>query len=275
MLEDFAAVGRLSGRTRVAAVIGDPIAGSLSPRIHNAAFVATGLDWVYVAATVPAGRGADAVRAAATLDYGGLSVTMPHKAEAAAACDELSDLAAHLGAVNCISFRDGRIVGDNTDGAGLVRAVRAEGVDPAGARVLLLGAGGAASAIGYALLAAGAHVTVAARRPERVLAGTATDVVAFADAPAVAATATVVVNATPVGMDGTARPLDPAAVRDDALVVDTITQPLETPFLAALRARGVHAVNGIGMLVGQGAVAFETWTGVPAPVEVMHAAVAP
>jgi len=272
--ERFDSIGRISGATTVAAVIGDPIVGSLSPRIHNAAFTATGLDWVYVAATVPAGHGVAAVRAAAELGYGGLSITMPCKHEVLAACDEVTDHAAALDAVNCISFDEGRIVGANTDGEGLVRSLRDEGVDPANAAVLLLGAGGAASAIGFALVAVGASVTIAARRPERVRPGTATTVVSFDEAAAVAAGSSVVVNATPIGMDGTSLPLDPEAVPEGAVVVDTITQPRRTPWIAALETRGVHAVNGVGMLIGQGAVAFERWTGIPAPVDAMRAAVA-
>ncbi|MFZ4585725.1 MAG: shikimate dehydrogenase [Acidimicrobiia bacterium] len=263
----------VSSSTRVAAVIGDPVAHSLSPVIHNAAFAAAGLDWVYVACRVPESQTEQAIRGAAALGFGGLSVTMPGKAAALAACDQVSDLAQRVGAVNCISFRDGAIAGDNTDGAGACFALEREGVVIDGASVLLLGAGGAARAISAALRDAGAAVTVAARRPASA-AIEADAVVPFADAAAVAAASTVVINATPVGMDGAHAPLDPTAVPTATLVLDTIYQPLETPLVAAHRAQGGRAVNGVAMLVGQAAAAFERWTDVPAPRVVMESSVA-
>ena len=134
-----------SAATRVAAVIGDPVTHSRSPAIHNAAYAELGLDWVFVALPVPPGRGAAAVRAIEVMGLAGVSVTMPHKADAAYACDELSADARALGAVNAISRRPGGgVLGDSTDGPGFIRSLADEGVDPAGARVLVLGAGGAA-----------------------------------------------------------------------------------------------------------------------------------
>ncbi|MCU1456071.1 MAG: shikimate dehydrogenase, partial [Actinomycetia bacterium] len=129
--------GAPTAATRVAAVIGDPVGHSRSPAIHNAAFAALGLDWVYVALPVPAGRGAAAVRAVEVMGLSGLSVTMPHKADAAYACDELTADARALGAVNAISRRPGGgVIGDSTDGTGFIRSLADEGVDPSGARVL-------------------------------------------------------------------------------------------------------------------------------------------
>src|SRR5262249_27984882 len=155
----------ISGSTRVVGVIGDPVAHSRSPAIHNAAFAALGLDWVYVAFPVAAGRGADAVAAVRTLGIEGLSVTMPHKSDVAAACDELTPGAAALGAGNTVIRSDGTVRGDSTDGPGFVSALLDHGIEPRGRRVLVLGAGGAARAIVDALGRAGAIVTVAARRP--------------------------------------------------------------------------------------------------------------
>ncbi|MFM7062206.1 MAG: shikimate dehydrogenase family protein, partial [Actinomycetes bacterium] len=135
----------LTAATRVAAVIGDPVRHSRSPAIHNAAFAATGLDWVYVAFEVHAGAGADAVRAMEVLGIEGLSVTMPHKADVAGAVDELSDDAAALGAVNCVVRRDGRTVGHSTDGDGFLWGLQDDlALDPVGLRCVVLGAGGAA-----------------------------------------------------------------------------------------------------------------------------------
>lgn len=261
------------GTTQVAAVIGDPVAHSLSPIVHNAAFAAAGLDWVFVAFRVGREQTEAAVRGALTLGLRGLSVTMPGKQVAAAACDSLSPLAARLGSVNCITFRDGHAHGDNTDGDGILYVLGAEGVTVSGRDALVLGAGGAARSVAVALGENGARVTVAARRPAEVRIE-ADAVVPFADAPDAARRAAIVVNATPVGMGDGATPVDAACIAPDAFVVDAVYQPLETPLLAAVRARGIRAANGVGMLVGQAAAAFERWTGGPAPVDAMAAAVA-
>ena len=153
----------ISGATRLAAVIGDPARHSLSPALHNAAFAATGLDWVYLAFDVARGRAVDALAAMRVLGVEGYSVTMPHKAAAAAACDQLSDSARALESVNTVVNRDGVLFGDSTDGAGLLAALADEGVDAARAGVLVLGAGGAARAIVDALGRVGARVTIAGR----------------------------------------------------------------------------------------------------------------
>lgn len=157
----------VSAFTRVVGVIGDPVHHSLSPAIHNAAFVSLGLDWVYVAFPVPRGRGGAAVAAARDLGLAGLNVTMPHKADAAAACDDLTPDAAALGAVNTVVVRpDGRMLGDSTDGPGFLDALAEERIEVEGRRCLVLGAGGASRAVVLALGRVGAEVIVAARRPE-------------------------------------------------------------------------------------------------------------
>ena len=157
----------VTGSTALYAVIGDPVRHSLSPVLHNAAFAALGVDAVYVALPVPAGDGRAAVRALPTLGIRGLNVTMPHKADAAAACDELTDDAARLGVANTVTLLDdGRLLGDSTDGEGFVRSLLDEELDPAGPRVAVLGAGGAARAVVLALGRRDARVTVWARREE-------------------------------------------------------------------------------------------------------------
>lgn len=270
----------IDGETRVVGVIGDPIAHTRSPAIFNAAFAAVGLNWVYVAFPAPAGDGGHAVRAARALGLVGLNVTMPHKADAAWACDELTPDAAALGAVNVVSVQEGgRLLGASTDGEGLVRSLREEGYDPSGRSVLVCGAGGAARAVARALGAAGADVTVAARRKDA-----AESAAGLVDGPhgttaAAASLAEVdprafalVVNATPLGMQGEPGPIPVERLNPGQLVVDTVYHPMETPFLAAARARGIPAVNGLGMLVHQAALAFEQWTGVAAPLDAMRAA---
>ena len=267
---------RLSGHTRVVGVIGDPVAHSLSPTIHNAAFAALGLDWVYVAFPVPRGRGADAVAAVSALGLVGFNVTMPHKEDVASACDELTSDAAALRSVNTVLSRpDGRTLGDSTDGAGFLDALAGEKIAVAGKPVLVLGAGGAARAIVLALGRAGADVTVAARRPEAadtaavLAAGARTAALGAADPSGFA----VVVNATPLGMSGgDPLPVDPQALSADQAVVDLVYHPADTPLLTAARARGAVAVNGLGMLLHQAARSFELWTGQAAPLDAMRAA---
>jgi shikimate dehydrogenase len=265
----------INGETRVTGLIGDPIGHTRSPAILNAAFAAAGLNWVYVAFPAPRGHGADAVRAARSLGLAGLTVTMPHKADAAWACDDLSPEATALGVANVVTVHDdGRISGASTDGLGLVRAVRDEGWDPAGQRALVLGAGGAARAITLALGNEGAEVTVAARQHDA--AAMAAGLLRGARATTIDAVDPgdydLVIQATPVGMKGEAPLVDPDRLNSAQLLVDTIYHPMETPLLAAARARGVPCTNGLGMLVHQAALAFELWTGVDAPLDAMRAA---
>jgi shikimate dehydrogenase len=263
----------ITGATRVVGIIGDPVAHSRSPAMHNAAFDSLGLDWVYVAFPVARGDGAAAVRAIETLGLAGLNVTMPHKADAAAACDDLAPEAAALGAVNTVVNADGTLVGHSTDGDGFLRALDDERITPAGQRILVLGAGGAARAITHALGRVGAHVTVAARRPDAARSaaslapdgdGVGLDGIAVEDFD-------VIVNATPLGMEGEDPPFDTAKLHNGQFVYDTV-YPVETPLLLEARARGLRAAGGLGMLVHQGALSFSLWTDVEPPLDVMRAA---
>ena len=263
----------ITGATRVVGIIGDPVAHSRSPAMHNAAFDALGLDWVYVAFPVTRGDGAAAVRAVTTLGLAGLNVTMPHKADAAGACDDLASEASALGAVNTVVNSGGTLVGHSTDGNGFLRALDDEGIEVAGRRVLVVGAGGAARAITHALGRAGAHVTVAARRPEA--ARSAASLAPDGDAVGLDGIAVegfdVVVNATPLGMNGEAPPFDTAKLHTSQFVYDTVF-PVETPLLRGARARGLRAAGGLDMLVHQGALSFSLWTDLEPPLDVMRAA---
>jgi len=263
----------ITGSTRIVGVIGDPVGHSRSPAMHNAAFDALELDWVYAAFPVRRGEGAAAVRAVATLGLVGLNITMPHKADAAAACDDLSSEAGALGTVNTVVNADGTLAGHSTDGDGFLRALDDEGIAVGGQRAVVVGAGGAGRAITHALGRAGAHVTVAARRPDA--ARSAASLAPGGAAVALDALAVdrfdLVVNATPIGMDGEPPPFDTALLHDGQFVFDTV-YPVETPLLREARARGVRAAGGLGMLVHQGALSFSLWTGVEPPLEVMRAA---
>lgn len=275
----------VSGRTRVAAVIGDPVAHSLSPLLHNAGYAALGLDWVYVALPVPSGRGTDAVRALSVLGLAGLNVTYPHKAAAAAGCDELTTTARALGSVNTVTRRDdGSWLGCSTDGDGMLAALAEESVRVEDARAVVLGAGGAARAITEALGRHGAAVTVVARRRDAAEAGAALapgavgiDLDDEAGLRRVLADATLVVQATPVGMTSaeiaSGASVVPAEwIGPDAFVAETIYSPDETAFLEAVRRRGRRGMNGVGMLVHQAARSFELLTGHPVDPAVLRAA---
>lgn len=267
-----------TGSTRVAAVIGAPVRHSLSPLLHNAAFAATGLDWVYVALDVAPGRAAAAVGAMRGLGLAGMSVTMPHKTEVAAAVDRLSPEAATLNAVNCVVWDGPDLVGHNTDGGGFLDALRRDlGVEPAGSRVAILGAGGAARAVIRALAAAEASEVVVVNRTRArgeeaaSLAGTIGRLGSIEDV----ADADIVVNATPVGMGAGHRDDTPVPTRllhADQVVVDLIYRPLVTPLLRAATSRGAATLNGVGMLLYQASRAFELWTGRDAPLDAMRSA---
>jgi shikimate dehydrogenase len=268
----------ITGATRVAAVIGDPVRHSLSPALHNAAYRALDLDWVYVAFEVPSGKSADALAAVRGLGLVGLSVTMPHKEAVAAQCDALTDDATALRSANTVTrWPDGTLLGSSTDGDGFIRSMRDAGHDiEAGARVLLVGAGGAARAVALACGRRGARVTVAARRPDAALAAAALaggEVVPWDDRDDAVATSDVVVNATPVGMGGDdALPIAAASLRPALVVADLVYHPLDTPLLAAAAAGGAQTVDGLGMLVHQAALQVECWSGREPPVATMRAA---
>ncbi|MCL4133733.1 UNVERIFIED_CONTAM: hypothetical protein GTU68_028261, partial [Idotea baltica] len=272
----------ISGSTRLAAVIGDPVRHSLSPAIHNAAFATLGLDWVYVALPVAAGSGAAAVESMRHLGIDGLSVTMPLKTEVALAVDELTVAAKALGVSNCVFRRGDRLIGDSTDGDGFVSSFTAEFDQTlAGKRVVVVGAGGAARSIIEAVGRADAAEIVvanrsldkaadAARLAPQASAHPLSDVARIAEAE-------VIINATAVGMAGGPAPdevpVPVESIHDAQIVVDIVYQPRRTALLLAAEQRGATIGNGVGMLVHQAAVAFEHWTGVEAPLEAMAAAV--
>jgi shikimate dehydrogenase len=270
----------VDSHTTLVGVIGHPVRHSLSPLLHNTAFAALSLNWTSLAFEVAPGQVAGALSGVRALGLAGLSVTMPHKADAAALVDECSAVATALGAVNCVVNEDGRLRGENTDGAGfLASLVRGAGFDPAGKRCLVLGAGGAARAVTLALAGAGcAEVAVVNRTAERAdavaaLAGSVGRV-GRPDDDGEVAQADLVVNATPVGMTGTRVEHDgwlvaPSLLHRGQVVADLIYAPRPTAWLAAAADAGARTVDGLGMLVHQAAAQLELWTGLPAPVDRM------
>lgn len=265
----------LTAATRLAAVLGWPVAHSKSPAIHNAAFAAAGVDAVFVALAVPPTELANVMRALAATGALGASVTIPHKEAAAAACTRVDPLAARTGAVNCLVFEGGDIVGHNTDAGGFVDALVEAGIAPQG-RVVLLGGGGAARAVAAGLADAGAEVHVVARRPESVrwcFAAPWSDLARRLDG------ASLLVDCTSAGLAA-----DTDAALADSVPLDRLPSTAAVATLVYHRAtelcrraagRGLVTLDGQGMLLHQGVRAFTLWTGRPAPVEVMRAALAP
>ncbi|WP_420453666.1 shikimate dehydrogenase [Ilumatobacter sp.] len=258
---------------RVAAVIGSPVAHSLSPLIHQAGFDSVGVDWTYVAFDVGAGATSGALDAMRTLGLGGLSVTMPHKEAMAGAVDRLDPAARDLGSVNTVSWDGDDLVGSSTDGAGFVASLASDGVDVGGAHVAVIGAGGAGRSLVDALGRSGAsRVTVINRSRERAqrAASLAPGAVVGEEGDVVGAD--VVVNATSLGMGATgpggAWPCDPSLLGPSQVVVDLVYHPLRTPWLHAAARRGCRALDGLGMLVHQAALQQRIWLGDDAAVDV-------
>ncbi|MBE3577848.1 MAG: shikimate dehydrogenase [Limnochordales bacterium] len=292
----------VTGKTRVLGVIGDPVEHTLSPVMQNAALQAVGLDWVYLPFHVRAESLPSAIGALRALNLVGFNVTIPHKEKILRLVDEVDPFAAWLGAVNTISRVDGdRLKGWNTDGAGFLAALAEEvGFRPQGARVVILGAGGAARAIAGQLYLSGvASLTIVNRtysRAEKLVEWlqdapavapvraegspkVQLSALAWDDAAALAraiAEADLLVQATAYGMYPRVEPEPPVPARllhPGLVVCDIVYRPLETALLREARARGARPVTGLGMLVHQGAASFSIWTGLPAPVSIMRRAV--
>jgi shikimate dehydrogenase len=263
----------LGGATRLVGLIGDPVEHSLSPAMHNAAFAALALDWAYVPLPVSRERLEEAIDGLVALGFAGANVTIPHKTGVVSFCDELDDVAARAGSVNTLVVRDGRVLGSSTDGPAVTSLVH-----PEGTRVLVLGAGGGAQAVATALGDAGAEaIAVAARDAERAHALAVRlrtlfperDVYSETDWPPSGERAGLIVNATPVRDEVL---IEPAAEQQ---VVDLAYRPdrKDTALVAAARKAGcTTVVDGLEVLLAQGAASFQSWTGNEAPVPVMRAA---
>ena len=262
----------------VAALIGSPVAHSLSPAIHQAAFDAAGLDWRYVSFDVAAGRADVALDAMRALGIAALSVTTPHKQQVAECVDGLAQAAAQLRSVNTVVVEDeGRLIGHSTDGHGFVKSLEAAGIDPSGIHVAVLGAGAAARSIVSALDRAGADAIVVVNRTR----STAEEVVRLAPITARVAgddprddlaKADLIVNATSVGFDSDELPIDPSVIHCEHLVADLVYHPLDTALLRAARHAGARTFDGLGMLVHQAALQQHLWLGHAPDVGVMRAA---
>lgn len=275
-----------TAHTRPVVLLGWPVRHSLSPQLHNAAFRELGLDLIYLAFPAPPGKLAAVVEVLGAVGAAGANVTVPHKQAVVRLCDHLTQEAELVGAVNTLVWGTDGLLGDNTDAAGLHAVLHDELGLSDGQRAVLLGTGGAARAAAVALGRLGAQVTVIGRRPDAAqaladLAATAgateTDAVDLAAEQWVGAAvrqATLVCNATPLGMAGERLPDAFHRLTPDQIAYDLVYQPPSTPFLHDARSAGAEAHHGLGMLVAQAAAAFRRWTGQPAPTAIMSAVAA-
>lgn len=275
-------------RAELTGVFGDPVDGNPTGAMEEAGYAALGLDFRYITARVTPEDFEDAMRALRALHFRGVNLTMPHKITVLPHLDELSEAAAIIGAVNTVVVReDGTLFGENTDGKGFVEALRAAGETLEGRSVVLLGAGGAARAIGVeCALAGAASITVVNRTIERAeelaaLIGARTPAssraLAWTPGLAIPEDADILINATSIGLapNSDARPdLDYSSIRPGLLACDVVFDPRDTLFLAACAERGARTLDGLGMLAHQGARNFTLWTGVNAPLDVLEAALA-
>ncbi len=278
--------GRFMPPARLA-VIGDPISHSRSPQMHNPALRACGIDAQYIRVQVPEGSVGRAFRQLAACGFLGVNITIPHKFEALAAVDEVDDLARVLGAVNTLVLRNGKLCGHNSDGPGYLRSVReAFGVEVKDLRIMILGAGGGAGrAVAVQSALVGCKKLILANRSKAKAAqvaqeigvvGHCQDVTAldWTDAALSSAARNVdlIVNATPLGMRSTdARLLPPGAIESRHLVFDMVYRADGgTPLLTDAQAVGARVVDGLTLLLHQGAISFEHWFDTPAPLQAMR-----
>ena len=267
----------ISGKTRVVGLFGYPVEHSLSPAMHNAAFEHLGLDYRYVTFSVRPDLLNDAVKGIVAMNLRGVNVTVPHKEKVISLLDKVNEEASFLGAVNTILNDKGTLTGFNTDGRGFMESLSEEGITVKGRKILILGAGGACRAVSYYLSESAANLQIfdvdhskalklvndlSAIRPNITLRKQLTDL----------GETEVLINATPLGLkEADPSPVDIALISGRLTVCDLIYR--ETPLLKAAARKGCKTLNGLGMLLHQGVLSFEIWTGVKPPVDLMRSAI--
>lgn len=275
---------KISGRTRICGLIGDPVEHTMSPVMHNAAFDKLGLDYVYLPFRVKPEVLPRAVSGLRALNVLGFNVTIPHKVAVMPLLDEIDPAAEKIGAVNTVVNDDGVLRGYNTDASGFLRALMESGVEPGGKRIVLLGAGGAARAIAYILTERKARLAILNRREEldwaeEIAANIKKDFdnevevfeLVSGHLKAALEKADILVNATSVGMspESGASSVPAELLCSGLVVVDIVYNPVRTKLLRDAAGAGAVTVEGLDMLVWQGALAFEKWTGREAPFALM------
>lgn len=273
----------ISGAARICGVIADPIGHTVSPAMHNAAFEQVGIDCLYVPFQVKKEELGKAIAGMRALNIRGLNVTIPHKVAVIPFLDDLDDLAQRIGAVNTIVNDDGVLKGYNTDATGFLRALLERGVEPKGKTVSILGAGGASRAISLALVERGSNLIILNRtwdkvkeQADRISQLCQREVQALKlnkeNLAKALNKADILVNTTSVGMspDIEETPITADLIKPPVIVFDIVYNPIKTRLLREAETAGAETISGIDMLVWQGALAFEKWTGLKAPVKVMR-----
>jgi len=277
----------ISAGTRVCGLIGDPVEHSVSPAMHNAALSHLELDYIYLPFRVGEKSLARAIGGVRALGIRGLNVTIPHKVDVIPLLDELDPLAERIGAVNTIVNDNGILKGYNTDAGGFLRALLQKGVELGGKKVVVLGAGGASRAVCFALAGNGAELVILNRQQEMDwavrLAASISRLCGREVKPLELnesnlkielGDADLLVNATSVGMspDASQTPVDRKLLKPGLVVFDVVYNPIKTRLLSEAEEVGARTISGIDMLIWQGALAFEMWTGLKPPVEIMKTA---
>jgi shikimate dehydrogenase len=276
-------VSSISGKTQICAIIGDPVEHTMSPPMHNAAFQELGLDYIYIPFQVKPEQLKQAVAGLRALNVRGFNVTIPHKVSVIPLLDKLDPLAEKIGAVNTVVNENGKLKGYNTDAEGFLRVLKEHGFKPKNKKVVILGAGGASRAISFILAQKGASLTILNREQEL---DWAVDIARLVNAnfkqevkalelghlAEVLPGTDLLVNATSVGMSPAVKDsLVPAKLlKGVPLVFDIVYNPVQTKLLKDAAAAGAQTIGGVDMLVWQGALAFEKWTGKKAPVDLMR-----
>jgi shikimate dehydrogenase len=272
----------ISGKTKVCGIIGDPIEHTMSPVMQNAAFGKLGLDYVYLAFHVRQEELDKAVAGMRALNIRGLNVTIPHKVTIIPFLDKLDPLAEKIGAINTIVNEDGVLTGYNTDATGFLQALLERGIKPKEKKVIILGAGGAARAISFILAGRGASMVIMNRHSaraedlaRRIAQFFPEEVKTLAlneeNLKMALANADILINTTSAGMvpDVDETPVPAELLKKGLIVFDIVYNPVKTRLLREAETAGAQTMNGLDMLVWQGALAFEKWTGRKAPLEVM------
>lgn len=273
----------ITGKTKICALIGDPVEHSMSPVMHNAAFQKLGLDYAYLAFRVSPPELGKAVAGLRALNVVGFNITIPHKVTVIPFLDGLDPLAEKIGAVNTVVNKDGELRGYNTDAEGFLQALKKHGIKPKGKKIVIIGAGGAARAIAYILAEKGADITITNRKQELDWAESIAQTIEedlkkkvpvydLEELTLAVKDTDVLVNATSVGMSPD-RENSPAPVKlltKIPAVFDIVYNPLETRLIREAKKVGAVTVGGVDMLAWQGAIAFEKWTGEKAPVALMR-----
>jgi shikimate dehydrogenase len=279
-------ISRINSETKLYVLIGDPVEHSCSPLMHNAAFQYLRINSVYLALQVRTDGLSEAINGIKSMSIPGMNVTIPHKVAIMKYLDEIDPNAKKIGAVNTVINKDGRLIGYNTDGKGALAALKNEKVDPVGKKVVLLGAGGAARAIAFSIAPSVSTLVILNRTKAKAIAlahaiktGLNIEIIGKeltnTTLSRELSNTDLLINTTSVGMPPNIKEtlVQRHLIRSDMVVFDIIYNPPETRLLNEARAAGATTLNGVNMLVNQGALSFKLWIGLKPPIDVMLRAI--